>query len=63
MKSQLDFVHGGGDMGELLRRHDWTQTSVGAPETWPQSLRTAIRLMLNTRHPMFIFWGQEGSCF
>lgn len=63
MKSQLDFLHDGGEMGELLRCHDWTRSPVGSPERWPQSLRTAVRLMLNTRHPMFIFWGAEGSCF
>ncbi len=30
---------------------------MGAPEIWPQSLRTAVRLLLNTNHPMFIWWG------
>ena len=54
-----DFLAGGGEMGELTRNHDWASTSLGLPELWPQSLRTAVRLMLNTRHPMFIFWGPE----
>ncbi|MDI1290531.1 MAG: PAS domain-containing protein, partial [bacterium] len=26
-------------------------------------MRTAIRLMLNTGHPVYIFWGPEGLCF
>jgi two-component sensor histidine kinase/PAS domain-containing protein len=46
-------------MGELTRAYDWASTSIGPPETWPQSLRTTVRLVLNTRHPMFIFWGPE----
>ncbi len=46
-------------MGALTRVHDWASTSLGPPEQWPQSLRTAVRLMLNTRHPMLIFWGPE----
>jgi signal transduction histidine kinase/CheY-like chemotaxis protein len=49
-------------MGELMRRHDWSRSSLGAPDNWPQSLRTVVRLMLNTGHPMYIWWGPEGAC-
>ena len=44
-----------------LRAHDWAATCLGPPETWPQSLRIAVRLMLNTGHPMYIFWGRDGA--
>ncbi|HEY8336148.1 MAG TPA: PAS domain-containing protein [Tardiphaga sp.] len=54
-----DFLAGGGEMGALMRSHDWTANPIGAPEFWPQSLRTAIRIVLNTNHPMFIWWGPE----
>ena len=50
-------------MGALIRSHDWSQTSIGAPANWPQPLRTAVRLLLNTGHPMYIWWGPEGLCF
>jgi hypothetical protein len=56
---RLGFLAGGGEMGALMRTHDWEATPVGAPETWPQSLRTTVRLLLNTQHPMFIWWGPE----
>ena len=56
------FLAGGGEMGALIRGYQWRQTSLGAPEEWPQSLRTAVRLMLNTRHPMYIWWGAEHIC-
>ena len=46
-------------MGALTRAHDWSATPLGPPETWPQSLRTAVRILLNTNHPMFIWWGPE----
>jgi PAS domain S-box-containing protein len=46
-------------MGALTRRYDWTANPLGGPETWPQSLRTAVRIVLNTNHPMFIWWGPE----
>ncbi|MEO5881253.1 MAG: ATP-binding protein, partial [Caldimonas sp.] len=58
-----DFLARGGEMGRLMRAHDWTSTPLGAPATWPQGLRTAVRLLLNTGHPMYIFWGEQGLCF
>ncbi|MDB5394357.1 MAG: sensory box histidine kinase/response regulator [Rhodospirillales bacterium] len=58
----LDFIAGGGEMGALIRAHDWSLSSLGPPQAWPQSLRTAVRLLLNTGHPMYIFWGKAGAC-
>jgi two-component sensor histidine kinase len=61
--SDLAFMNGGGEMGALMRAHDWSTSSVGPPRSWPQPLRTTVRLMLNTGHPIFIIWGSEGACF
>ena len=49
-------------MARLMRVHDWSQTPLGDPTTWPQSLRTAVRLLLTSGHPMYIWWGPEGAC-
>jgi PAS domain S-box-containing protein len=46
-------------MGALTRAYDWSASPLGRPETWPQSLRTALRILLNTNHPMFIWWGPK----
>jgi len=54
-----DFLAGGGEMGALTRGFDWSKTSLGSPETWPQSLRVTVRLVLTSKHPMFIWWGPE----
>src|ERR1700726_112332 len=54
-----DFLAGGGEMGALTRAYDWSASPLGLAETWPQSLRTALRILLNTNHPMFIWWGEE----
>ena len=54
-----DFLAGGGEMGALTRGFDWSKTSLGSPETWPQSLRVTVRLVLTSRHPMFIWWGPQ----
>ncbi len=34
-------------------------TSWASPTTWPQSLKTAIRIILTSRQPMFIWWGRR----
>lgn len=59
----LQFLSGGGEMGELTRRYDWAQTSLGAPGRWPQSLRTTLSILLNSKFPMFLWWGPELICF
>ncbi|RFU47666.1 response regulator [Paraburkholderia sp. DHOC27] len=53
------FLAGGGEMGALIRAFDWSSTSIGAPENWPQGLKTAIRIMLTSRQPIWIGWGKE----
>ena len=30
------FLAGGGELGALIRAYDWTQTSLGEPQSWPQ---------------------------
>jgi PAS domain-containing protein len=50
---------GGGEMGALMRAFDWSQTAVGPVENWPQSLRTALSILLDSRFPMYISWGPE----
>ena len=57
------FLNGGGEMGALMRAHDWGSSPLGVPERWPQPLRTAIRLLLNTGHPMYVWWGPDLLCF
>jgi PAS domain S-box-containing protein len=53
------FLAGGGEMGELMRRMDWSETPLGPTENWPQSLKTAVRIMLTSRQAIWIGWGPE----
>jgi len=46
-------------MGALIRAHDWHATPLGAPDTWPSTLKTVVRLILSSNHPMFIWWGDD----
>ena len=59
----LAFMADGGAMGAYMRGQDWSKSPLGPPEDWPQALRIAVRLMLNTGHPVHVWWGPELICF
>src|ERR1700691_4112319 len=59
----LDFLAGGGEMGARMRALDWTKTPLGAPGHWPQSLKTIVRVMLDSRYAMWMLWGPELTFF
>ncbi len=50
-------------MGALIRSYDWELNELGPPAQWPQSLKTVVQIMLNTGHPIYIWWGANGICF
>jgi PAS domain S-box-containing protein len=47
----------GGEMGGSVRALDWSTTPLGPAAGWPQSLRVAVGICLNSRFPMFVWWG------
>ena len=53
------FPAGGGEAGALIRAIDWSGSPLGAPETWPQSLRSVVDLLLASKFPMFVAWGPD----
>jgi PAS domain S-box-containing protein len=53
------FLQNGGEMGELTRRYDWSQTPLGPPDEWPLVLRTTVAMILSSRFPMFLWWGKD----
>jgi signal transduction histidine kinase len=59
MMNQVDFLDGGGNVGALMRAHDWSESPLGPPDGWPSSLRTVVALLLTSRFPMFVAWGKE----
>ena len=61
--SALAFLAGGGEMGARMRTHDWRSSPVGPPEHWPQSLKTIVRVMLDSRYAMWMAWGPELTFF
>jgi len=46
-------------MGARMRAFDWSETPLGAPGTWPQSLKTAVHIMLTSRFAMWMAWDRS----
>jgi PAS domain S-box-containing protein len=59
MTAARDFLAGGGEMGALMRSMDWEPTPLGAPESWPQSLRTSVSICLSCAFPIVLWWGKR----
>src|SRR6187401_1716779 len=59
VESTNSFLQSDSEMGELVRKFDWSSTSLGPPDQWPPSLRTSVNILLNSQFPMFVWWGQE----
>jgi PAS domain S-box-containing protein len=62
-QADLDFLVGGGEMGERMRALDWSRTPLGPAASWPQSLKTIVRVMLDSRYAMWMLWGPELTFF
>ncbi len=52
-------LRGEGELATLMRGVDWPATALGPVNQWPQSLKTAVRIMLTSRQPIWIGWGPE----
>lgn len=50
-------------MGRLIREKDWSSTPLGAISSWPASLVRYVGTILDSRFPMFVWWGKDLLCF
>ncbi|HSI02244.1 MAG TPA: response regulator [Reyranella sp.] len=50
---------GDSELAELMRGFEWAATPLGPPAQWHQALKTAVRIMLTSRQPIWIGWGRE----
>ena len=58
-KPDGDLFAAGGEAARLMADFDWASTPVGPVETWPASLRFAVRTVLVSRFPMVLTWGPD----
>jgi PAS domain S-box-containing protein len=64
MKAELaakkfSFLEDGGELGALTRGYDWSSTSVGPIDSWPQTLKATVGIILHSDFPMFLWWGED----
>ena len=55
--ARADWLTGGGEMGKLIREMDWSRTPLGPIESWPQSLRSSVSMLLPSKAQIILFWG------
>ncbi|HEX8484815.1 hybrid sensor histidine kinase/response regulator, partial [Sphingomonas sp.] len=59
MTTSLSFMNNGGEIGALMRAHDWSTSCLGDPHTWPQSLRSVVSACINSPILGAILWGPD----
>lgn len=51
------------EVGPDLAGVPWDTTPLGPADGWPQSLRTAVSILLSSRFPMWMAWGPDLTFF
>jgi signal transduction histidine kinase len=46
-----------------MRAKRWADTPLGSPDSWPQSLKTVVRILLTSRYQMWMCWGPQLTMF
>ena len=54
---------GHSEMAARMRAFDWSRTSIGRCEAWPQSVRAIVRMMLTSRYAMWMGQGPDLTFF
>lgn len=57
--SRARYLQVSDDVGRLLLRRDWSTTSLGPIENWPERLHEVLKLCLNSNFPYIVYWGPE----
>jgi hypothetical protein len=47
------------DHVKFFRSIEWSQTPLGATNTWPPELCSVVNMCLNNIHPCMLFWGED----
>lgn len=59
IKDRADFLSGDGEVAALMRAHDWSTSPLGAPQQWPDALRVLVGVILASKQPMYLLWGDD----
>jgi PAS domain S-box-containing protein len=55
-----DFLSGGGEMGDLIARFDWSTTSIGPIDSWCGAMKSMLGFVLHSPVPIVTLWGDKG---
>lgn len=58
-KTTAPWLAGGGEMGVLMRTRDWSDTLLGPPEDWPESLQLTTSICISSRFDLIVWWGPD----
>ena len=61
MAPHLEWPAGSGEMAGRIRAHDWAATPLGPIQDWPQNLRTAVDLTLDSPSAAILLWGPQDT--
>jgi PAS domain S-box-containing protein len=50
---------GDSQMARRMRAHDWSNTVLGQPTSWPSHLRVALGICLRSKIPSQVLWGSD----
>jgi len=53
----------GNECARIIESKSWSASSLGQIDDWPAALHITLGIVLNSRFPMFLFWGKENLCF
>ena len=53
------FLAGGGRATELILQRDWRDHPLGPPGQWPEGLKIALSLVVNSPESMILCWGPQ----
>jgi len=54
---------GDSQMARMMRATDWSATSLGNPDEWPDALKIPLRMLLTSRFEMWLGWGPDLTFF
>lgn len=54
-----NWLMGNSEMAKVIRERDWSKHSLGPIDNWPQTLKTALGICLNSKFPMLVWWGKD----
>ena len=64
--SRIDLTNspfGQSEMAGRIREFDWSKTSLGSSENWPQHLRDAVETVVSCGFSATLQWGREATLF